>query len=716
MGIIEFFGLRPVRQRDAEPQGQEMQVLLDDGDRQVLDTVRRTLDEAAVTDRDDLAIALLARAVQELQGVARQDHPRVAELRREIDEHRAERLAAMHEADDLRTAVALDAARWRDGWNGWSSEAAEDDDDDAEARDRRFEQLEGFLSDLRAGLGRHEAALQGLRGRAAAAPLVVVEQALGQAQLTLQAATTTWQKLDAARRQAAKRDELESALTTCEFGRREALGDERPSEFESLEARAQELMAELTTPDKLDPADAARQADQLIEAFQALGERMIREHNLALQGRLQERLEAALARANTAKVEPDRKTLEQVRKELDALAAQAYILRPLAIEQGLYAIEQKAHYAEQTEATLRDKLPIADEAQARHGKVPTAAPLKQLLARMVPGELANLGPGPLGVASESYQGSTWPGVVLEPAEDKFRFVPTGAREGGNHSCVITPIGVHDIGVISGTGKRSVTVAIGEDLFTFKEIAEANAAWTDCMLQRGVTQKAYREVELRELEHLVDFSYAFEISAGRLAQAVNALSSRSFDSQDKALQTLIDSLADAPALIPADPRRPQEWVRRIQEVVVELAGFSKDRDTQGTHSPAGNVARREGKAVVIEPEFKSASLDTATIISLARVEVVFGSLNEVQQGGDAWALHAVKRTKERVGVAYCDAVGGDELVTDYVHPGTEVTIQAKPSGNQVWVGATAGAVNIASSALKLEAQTPVYFRMSTKNLL
>lgn len=112
MGIIEYFGLRPLQRRNAS---------LDADDLQQLGIARRTLESAAVTADHRRALELLSRASIEVQGIVRQDHALVAELRQEIEAERAQRLLEMREeeqggSDDETSSSSSDDEDWDEHW------------------------------------------------------------------------------------------------------------------------------------------------------------------------------------------------------------------------------------------------------------------------------------------------------------------------------------------------------------------------------------------------------------------------------------------------------------------------------------------------------------------------------------------------------------------------------------------------------------------------
>src|SRR5262249_8061280 len=143
------------------------------------------------------------------------------------------------------------------------------------------------------------------------------------------------------------------------------------------------------------------------------------------------------------------------------------------------------------------------------------------------------------------------------------------------------------------------------------------------LKRGVTPEIYREVQLRELEHLVDFSYAFQVGPVALAAAVNGIAANKYDTKTGPIKALVAYLSEsALVLIPADPYMPEAWTDRMSIVMSQVAGESKLRDSKGTHSPKDNKATVVGDAVVIHPVFGKDSLNTADIIKLDSVDSVY----------------------------------------------------------------------------------------------
>lgn len=126
MGIIEYFGLRPLQRRDPGPLGVVMQDVqggadLDAADLQQLATARRSLESAAVTADHRRALALLTNASVELQGIVRQNHAQVAELRQEIEVERNQRLLERGDEvdtdDESSSSSSSDDEDWDERWD-----------------------------------------------------------------------------------------------------------------------------------------------------------------------------------------------------------------------------------------------------------------------------------------------------------------------------------------------------------------------------------------------------------------------------------------------------------------------------------------------------------------------------------------------------------------------------------------------------------------------
>ena len=142
------------------------------------------------------------------------------------------------------------------------------------------------------------------------------------------------------------------------------------------------------------------------------------------------------------------------------------------------------------------------------------------------------------------------------------------------------------------------------------------------LYRGVTDATFKELTLLELEHLVDFSYAFKITVNRVAECINGIAGKWFDSKELAMTALVEAIRTDSPLIPAEPMALDSWRQHLISAASKLAGFSIERDTQGYHYPKGYRANCAGDTITIEPIFKKEYLPTENFITLDHLTTVF----------------------------------------------------------------------------------------------
>jgi len=307
--------------------------------------------------------------------------------------------------------------------------------------------------------------------------------------------------------------------------------------------------------------------------------------------------------------------------------------------------------------------------------------------------------GPMGVAEPIYKLEDCPDViVLSPRDGTFKIKPVTAKLSSPHLITIMPIGQYKIGKI-----ETVNVGVGVDVRVFANaksllsitINGADPAWKGLTLCKGVSPSCFNDILIREMEHAVDFDYAFDLAAGGLAKAINALESDEFCTADAAVQALVNRLTEQglAQLIPADPMADGAWLERLMSVLKQLAQQSSRRDEEGTHSPASHVAQREGDIVIYGPTFKADSLSTSKIVSLEHVGVVYanGSQSKSITGDEEVApIFSVgsKVCMRKFSFPDCFTVLGNEtnsMESGNVTPDVvlEVAIEANADG-KVWV--------------------------------
>ena len=222
-----------------------------------------------------------------------------------------------------------------------------------------------------------------------------------------------------------------------------------------------------------------------------------------------------------------------------------------------------------------------------------------------------------------------------------------------------------------------------------------------------------ELEAKEQEHVDDFSHAFEISLKEVADQINNLVSRQFQSRVEAITALIQSLQQSRELVPPDPMDFGSWGSHLIAVLTDLEDMSKDRDTSGSHTPKHwNVICDESVFDHYEGQFlPSATLDpvlgpkgraSQDIVSLRKVKRTYyagGLLVDplaVQMPQAGTRVHIKSRTKVNlysaieVGQRKASAPGMDfNDCVDWIEVGTECTVVKGDGPGRAWLSLARG---------------------------
>lgn len=298
--------------------------------------------------------------------------------------------------------------------------------------------------------------------------------------------------------------------------------------------------------------------------------------------------------------------------------------------------------------------------------------------------------GPMGEAVPRYAGCTFPTVEIDfIGPGQFGIKPTQAVHVANHLWKLVPIGTHSLGVIVSVTGDLVTTASEQS----RMIKGASADWKGCQLFRGVNAETYREIQKRELEHLVDFAYAFTLATQPIVDAVQKVAGQVFDHVDKPLLAVIALLSgEHRCLVPKHPRSPWAWRDRCTFVAQQLAELSTARDDKnnGTHRPIGYVANKVGSEVIILPKFKPGRLATPQIIVMSGIGTVFQQLKvhvDIPAPKTRCMVFAEMAT-----MAY-EVGSGRPLARAFLDAFGEVTIVRQVSGDSMLVSVAAKVVGV-----------------------
>ena len=479
-------------------------------------------------------------------------------------------------------------------------------------------------------------------------------------------------------------DRLDAANQACEKAIERGAEGQRPA---GLDGVMQEAGRILGNRGRL-PADFAQaKADtkRCAQALEQLHAAVIAAHNQALHAEFMPRLSQLQARAKAAGDKMDTPHWKRLASDVPQLKQQTQMQDRVLLNNAMRLASEPLDFMEAIAGTQKTQLPIANEAQKAHGGLALGTPLKKLIDIMAPAQVAKVSDGPLGYATPGYGGSAWPQVqVSQRGPKQFAFQSTEAKDGKGHKCVITPIGSFELGTITALDKDSITVSGDDGRMRYTGVRHrGDPSWIGKRLLRGISQQTYKEVQLYELEHLVDFSYAFEISAGRVAREVKGLASQVFETPQKAMEALVDRLGDAKALVPVDPMQPLEWATRVTNICARLADLSelRDKGPEKSHCPSGSQARLEGGNVILEPRMKDIHLDTRTIISLDGLPVVFRGFQAAKASAGPLAAELTSKVN---GDFYETADLSKNVSFAAIAAGTAVEVVSDPDAQEVWI--------------------------------
>ena len=492
-----------------------------------------------------------------------------------------------------------------------------------------------------------------------------------------------------------------------------------PQHLQEAQTLHEKLVSAVGTPDLLEEA-AVNTIRKLKTAFRDL----LQAHQEQVVKQYRAKLEECKRAASQAKVELDANAVKAVEDQFAAFCKFTYFVPTRMIDEPMAALREALHYAVESASTHAKKLEIAGQALSHHDALCGEGQVRQLLNRIKPGQLTSQGPGPMGFADPKYDAQGYPQVVVSGDAGHFRLSRAEAKDAAMHECVVMPIGEFKLGQITLVEPgESVTVQPDNGDIGFRyRLPEASESWKGKWLKRGVTPETYREVELRELEHLVDFDYAFKLGPLALATAVNRVAEEEFDTPVGPIDALLQDLSKsgAAALIPADPYDSGAWIDRMTLVMLELSGLSKLRDTKGTHSPVDNRASVVSDSVVIHPVFGKTSLDAKDIITLDAIDTVYtgkpppkesatGSSKQGEAKNERTPIkqpatkpkgpgRALKKGEDATvaetvfSLDLCEKVGGNPVETGRAKSGTSVRIEGDPDVNGiVWASAPEGDV-------------------------
>jgi len=436
-------------------------------------------------------------------------------------------------------------------------------------------------------------------------------------------------------------------------------------------------------------------------------------HRRVVIGRYRAELEKCGQAAGKLSGEIDSNAVQKVETAFETFRKIEFFAPLRIIEDPMAHVRESLNYVVQCAGTAKQRLAIDDEQLGGHDALCGKETVRKLIASIKPGRLSELGPGPMGIATPKYDYKGYPKVEVSEEKGQFHLVPSEAKDAAAHECTVMPIGEFILGkIVLVTDGESVTAEAEDGSWFNYGLPGATNAMHDKWLKRGVSPEAYREVELRELEHLVDFDYAFKLGPVALAEAIKRVSNQQFDSATDPIDALVDDLSKhgVAELIPADPHAPDAWADRMSMVMLLLSGMSKERDTQGTHSPVGNKATIKGDSVLIDPVFGKKTLDARQIISLAKVGVVYTGepppKDDIKEDLDEDVTPPVETKRERTmplrvlkkgdtatvlqlvrGLDASESVGADQVDSAIVQAEQVVLIEAEPTEDGlVWASA------------------------------
>ncbi|MEM7320634.1 MAG: hypothetical protein AAF408_16635, partial [Pseudomonadota bacterium] len=448
--------------------------------------------------------------------------------------------------------------------------------------------------------------------------------------------------------------------------------------------------------DEKDVEDARR---KVLPAVRGHATTLLDTHHKAMVNEVNDKIYDCQFRARQAEIELDPRRINDVKVDIakfteyrdnDIVGTKHLFL------QSLFNLEEPVIYAEASKATLKAKLPQADDDIAEHAGVCGGLDrVREIAKGLKPGRLVNLGIGPMAIVSDNFNFADNPTPEVVEADGSFSLKSVTVTNSSSHSCTIMPIGEFSLGKIVSTldGVVQVSPESGEGETVDYRGLNPSAGWSGKILKRAVSPETYKELEKRELEHLIDFEYAFQLGPGALGAAINKVSGKSFETREGPIDALIAALKKAKSvtLVPRDPYDPGAWSARMAAVLAHLSDGSKERDRQGTHSPSGNVPVPSGNSIVITPIFKEASLDMATIITLDKAPAVYGDAaasDELAEPveiielvrGDSMALSETFAT-----IDLFDGVDGTEVLTLSLDAGRSVQVETEAdSAGEAWI--------------------------------
>ena len=359
------------------------------------------------------------------------------------------------------------------------------------------------------------------------------------------------------------------------------------------------------------------------------------------------------------------------------------------------ALEEPVRFAEGIKATKAGKLPLDDADIAEHAEIcGDLDRVREIAKGLKPGRLEHLGPGPMAVVNCNFNSDDYPVPVVEPDGDGFRLAPVKVSDTSSHSCQITPIGEFSLGEIVATldgQTQTMPESGGDSGNTFKKL-KGSPDWVGKSLVRAVSAETYKELERRELEHLIDFDYAFQIGPAALGDAINTAAGTTHETPEAALDALIELLKARGQLtfVPKTPEKPEAWRSRMAVVMASVSDGSKKRDRMGTHSPSDNIPVVRGKAVILTPVFKEESLKTKTIITLGEATPVYGGADAEDGDGEGegaeFTVGETRTVKTAMSsVAFLHKVDGEDVYLDELKTGDNVRIESKADGRgMIWI--------------------------------
>jgi hypothetical protein len=314
--------------------------------------------------------------------------------------------------------------------------------------------------------------------------------------------------------------ELQEAIDRLNGYNNDADPQVERNEVLQLLQRANALAKELEQPDGR--GDLIGAAATMTHELNTNSDQLLQRHKDCVVGRFQIELEKCQSQAFNVPVELDKSATIAFGKAIETYRGYEFFAPPRVLEEALFNVKEALNYSLAIAATETDKLKIGLSELEAHKGVCGAEQVLQLLTRIKPGRLSDLGPGPMGLAEPKYNFKDYPDVEVEKSDGGYRLKSTNVTASSAHECTVMPIGAFSLGKIEYVDGESVSVVPenGGSYFRYR-LPGADSKWVGKTLKRGVTKETYREVELRELEHLVDFDFAFQLGPVALARPSTA---------------------------------------------------------------------------------------------------------------------------------------------------------------------------------------------------